>query len=86
MADVSFDEEKAYAVRSVPAGSSTNLLGTLKKLGVAKTDTEAQYILLGLAGVTVVAAIIVAVVAFGGSSKPVDLPPVPAGTRLPVSR
>lgn len=83
MADVSFEEERTYAAPPVAVGSSGGLFSLLKKLGIAKTDKEAEYVLLGLAGLAVVVAIIVAIVAFGGGNEPVEMPPVPPGTRLP---
>ena len=83
MANVSFEEERTYAARPAVSVTSEGLSGLMKKLGLAKTDKEAEYILLGLAVVAVVTAIIVAIMAFGGGSTPAEMPPVPPGTRLP---
>lgn len=82
MPDVSFEEPIAGApVASI--STSGGFQGLLKKYGIAKNDKEAELVLLGLAGLALITAVVVAGLAFGGSSEPVELPPVPPGTRLP---
>lgn len=74
MTQVSFDEEHQYAP---PAAVKQSWLVRMAfKTGLAKTEKEAQYVLLGVAALAVVVA--VAFFLWGmPSSAPVPLPPTP---------
>lgn len=79
MSDISFEEEKAYSAAPQYTGSSSGFVAYVKKFGFAKTDKEAEVVLLSAAVGALMVAAIIAWVAFGESTKPVELPPVPPG-------
>jgi len=77
MSDVLFEEEKSYSTPPQHVGNTSVFVTYAKKFGFAKTDKEAEMVLLGLALAAVVLGGIIALVSFGGSDKPVELPPEP---------
>ncbi|MDB5245392.1 MAG: hypothetical protein JWN90_497 [Parcubacteria group bacterium] len=78
MADVSFDEEPKFAARTngpVSYGSSRKTV--LMKLGVARSEQESQYVLIGLAVLCVALSVFIFI---KQNVKPSPkVPPLPTG-------
>ncbi len=82
MEGIQFDDEGGFS-RTVNVQKKKSLTSLVQKLGIAKTERQAQYVLLG----TTVAAILVTIFVLsimGGSSQPLpwQAPPasdIPAG-------
>lgn len=76
MKGIQFDNEGGFA-RTVNVNNKKSLTSFVQKLGIAKTERQAQYVLLGTTIIAIIVTIIIMIVS-GGSSEPLPWQAPPA--------
>lgn len=80
MGEISFDEETVLAP-VYATKRREGLVGLVKKVGLAKTDKDAERILIGTLVVSACLAALILFSVYAVERKPPPLPPVPLGTK-----